>query len=109
MDPKCFGSDYKENEDVTAFFQKTLDIRKEYDLYAILSEAGIKPGKEYSADEFEKAISDATGATPKISCKSGAIEEVWLYFNVQGNGTYVPTDAVDGSSCSGSIEYPTKN
>ncbi|KAI7850050.1 RNase Sy [Circinella umbellata] len=109
LDPKCFGDDYKENEDVTAFFQKTLDLRSEYDLYAILNEAGIKPGSEYSVDEFEKAISASTGAAPKISCSGGDLEEIWLYFHVQGNGTYVPTDSVDGSSCSGSVQYPVKN
>ncbi|KAI9493057.1 RNase Sy [Zychaea mexicana] len=108
LDPECFGDDYQENEDVVGYFQKTLDLRTEYNLYAILSDAGITPGGEYTVAEFESAIENSTGATPRVTCSSGALEEIWLYFYVEGNGEYVPTDAFSGSSCSGSIEYPNK-
>ncbi|KAI9276972.1 RNase Sy [Phascolomyces articulosus] len=109
LDPKCFGDDYTENKDVTDFFKLTLDLRSEYNLYAILKNANITPGGSYTVDAFEKAISASTGATPKVTCNGGDLEEIWLYFHVQGNGDYVPTDAVDGSSCSGSVKYPVKS
>ncbi|KAI8145066.1 RNase Sy [Fennellomyces sp. T-0311] len=109
LDPECFGSSYEEYDDITAYFQKTLDLRAEYDLYQILKSAGITPGSSYSVSAFESAIEKSTGATPKITCSGGALEEIWLYFYVKGTDTYVPTDAFDGTSCSGSIQYPAKN
>lgn len=107
-DPECYGSDYTKYQDVYDYFGKALDLRSNYDRYSILKDASITPGDSYSVSDIEQAISAATGATPKVTCKDGQIEEIWLYFYVKGNGEYVPTDATSGSSCSGNTEYPTK-
>lgn len=93
-----------------AYFHQALDLRSQYDLYSILKSAGITPGGEYSVSDFESAIESAVGVKPKITCdNNGQLEEIWLYFYVQGTSTYQPTDAVASSTCSGAIEYPAKN
>ncbi|KAI9317117.1 RNase Sy [Dichotomocladium elegans] len=108
-DPECYGSSYNQYDDVYDYFSKALELRETYDLYAILEEAGITPGGSYSSKEMISAIESSTGATPRITCSSGTISEIWLFFNVKGSATYVPTDATSGSSCSGDVDYPAKN
>lgn len=91
------------------YFQQAIDLRAKYNLYTILKNAGITPGGSYSVSALESAIQKSTGSTPKITCSSGAISEIWLYFHVKGTDTYVPTDAVDKSTCSGTVSYPAKS
>lgn len=90
------------------YFGTALKLRQQYDLYSILNQANITPGGSYSADDFESAIQSAIGVKPKVTCSGGNLEEVWLYFHVKNGNQYVPTDSVDSSTCSGSINYPTK-
>lgn len=109
MDPECYGDSYQKNDDVVDYFHQALDLRSKYDLHAILSKASITPGGSYSVSDIEDAIKESTGAAPKVTCSGGDIEEIWLYFHVKGKDGYVPTDSVDKSTCSGSVNYPKKN
>ncbi|CDH53821.1 ribonuclease t2 [Lichtheimia corymbifera JMRC:FSU:9682] len=109
LDPECYGDSYQKNDDVVDYFHQALDLRSKYDLHAILSKASITPGGSYSVSDIEDAIKESTGAAPKVTCSGGDIEEIWLYFHVKGKDGYVPTDSVDKSTCSGSVNYPKKN
>ncbi|KAI8328358.1 RNase Sy [Chlamydoabsidia padenii] len=105
--PKCY-SNYQQYQDVYDYFGKALELRQKYDLYSILNDAGITPGDSYSADDFISAIQSALGVQVKVTCSGDDLEEVWLYFHVKNGDQYVPTDSVDSSTCSGTINYPTK-
>ncbi|KAI7872429.1 RNase Sy [Spinellus fusiger] len=107
LNPACFGSAYKKYSEMYTYFQTALDLRSQYDLYQALSSAGITPGDSYDVDDMSNAISNAYGIVPKISCTRGTLNEIWLYFNVQGTSTYIGTDSQD-SSCSGQIFFPNK-
>ncbi|KAG0189415.1 ribonuclease T2-like [Apophysomyces sp. BC1034] len=110
LDPSCFGSSYEQYEDMYTYFGQVLELRQKYDLYSIFSNANITPGDgSVSISDLESAIQSSIGVQPKISCHDGAINEVWIYFNVQGPNTYVPIDSVESSTCSGSTTYPSKN
>ncbi|KAI8060865.1 RNase Sy [Gongronella butleri] len=105
--PACY-TNYQKYEDVNDYFGKAIALRAQYDLYQVLSAAGITPGGSYDVSEFENAIEQAYGVVPNVNCKSGTLSEIWLYFNVKNTNTYVPTDTVSSSSCSGTVDFPTK-
>ncbi|KAI9306503.1 RNase Sy [Cunninghamella echinulata] len=107
LQPKCYG-DYKQYADVYDYFGKTLQLREQYNLYSALSKAQITPGDSYDAQDMESAIQNAFGVQPQVNCKDGKLNEIWLYFNVKNGNTYIPIDTINGSSCSGSVNYPTK-
>ncbi|ORZ13739.1 RNase Sy [Absidia repens] len=110
LNPKCF-SNPKEYQDVYEFFATALQLHQIYDLYTILSNAGIVPGDSYSLDQFESAIQSATGFMPKVTCKGSTLNEIWLYFNVRNGNEYLPTDRTGNSTCSRTrnINYPVKH
>ncbi|KAL0090908.1 RNase Sy [Phycomyces blakesleeanus] len=108
LDPDCFGSSYTQYQDMYTYFSKVLELRSTYNLYSILSKAGITPGGSYTATAIIAAIKSSTGYTPKITCSSGTLSEIWLYFNVKGSSTYVPVEAVASSTCTGTVKYPAK-
>ncbi|KAI9022229.1 ribonuclease T2-like protein [Phycomyces nitens] len=105
--PACFGNDYTKYDDMYGYFNKVLSLRKEYDLYKIFSNAGITPGGTYTVAAMSSAIEKALGVSAKITCSSGNLSEIWLYFYVKGTSDYVLTDSI-ASSCSGSVYYPKK-
>ncbi|KAI9024316.1 RNase Sy [Phycomyces nitens] len=108
LDPACFGDSYTKYQDMYTYFAKVLELRSTYNLHDILADAGITPGGSYKATAMIAAIKKSTGFTPRITCTSGTLNEIWLYFNVKGASTYVPVAAVSSSTCSGTVKYPAK-
>lgn len=105
--PSCYGSSYTKYEDVTDYFTQVLALRAQYDLYTALANANITPGSSYDVSDIQAAIQTAFGVTAKIDCSSGTLIDVEINFLVQGTSTYVPQNT-SGSTCSGSVYYPTK-
>lgn len=64
-----------------------------------LANAGIKPSssKTYGFSDVKSALAKLhDGYEPTISCRNGALSQVWYFYNVQGNaidGEYKATDS----------------
>ncbi|KAF9423920.1 ribonuclease T2-like, partial [Entomortierella beljakovae] len=72
--PKCHPNS-AENQDVFTYFDTTLKLRQQYDLYAVLSKAGINPGSTPNVADMHAAIKSAFGVDAQINCDSGALSE----------------------------------
>lgn len=57
-----------------------------------LAAAGITPStsKTYTLSAIQAALTKMHGASVYLGCSSGKLNQVWYFFNVQGN-------AIDGS------------
>ncbi|KAL8940242.1 MAG: hypothetical protein Q9211_002372 [Gyalolechia sp. 1 TL-2023] len=100
LEPSCY-TDYQPQEEVVAYFQKTVDLFKTLDSYAFLSAAGIVPSttKTYTAAEISAALAKPRGVQVSIHCRNGEMDEIWYYYNVRGSvqtGDFVPSEP-DGS------------
>ncbi|KAF2102601.1 ribonuclease T2 [Rhizodiscina lignyota] len=97
LDPTCY-TDYQSKQEVPDFFQKAVDLFQSLPTYDWLSAAGITPSttKTYSASDIQAALSAKHGGHQvTIGCSSGALDEVWYHYNVQGSvqtGTFVAAD-----------------
>lgn len=96
LEPGCY-TDYKPQEEVVAYFQKTVDLFKTLDSYAFLSTAGILPSttNTYTSAEILAALAKPRGVQVSIQCRNGELDEIWYFYNVRGSvqtGTFVPTD-----------------
>ncbi|KAL9601259.1 MAG: hypothetical protein Q9219_002664 [cf. Caloplaca sp. 3 TL-2023] len=96
LEPGCY-TDYKPQEEVVAYFQKTVNLFKTLDSYSFLSAAGIVPSttKTYTAAEINAALTKPRGVQVSIQCSNSALDEIWYFFNVRGSvqtGDFVPTN-----------------
>ncbi|CAI7599958.1 unnamed protein product [Penicillium glandicola] len=113
IEPSCY-SDYTAQEEVGEFFQKTVDLFKSLDTYEALSAAGITPStsKTYTLAQIQAALTTLHGASVYLGCSSSTLDEVWYFFNVQGNaidGTYKAAATLTTSTCpSSGIKYVPK-
>jgi len=102
LDTKCY-TNYKPQEEVVDFFNKTTQLFQTLDTYTYLSAAGIVPSssKTYTLAAINAALQKARGVSAVVQCSDGALDEAWYYFDVMGSvqtGTFVPTNQVGGSS-----------
>lgn len=86
------------------YFSATLQLRKQFDLVAAFTQAGIRHGKRYRATELQRAITQAFGVsyTP-LKCKNGALTEVQLCINKQLEIQDCPRAL--RSTCRGSVSF----
>ncbi|KAF9182621.1 ribonuclease T2-like [Haplosporangium sp. Z 767] len=105
--PSC-KSNYVQDEDVYAYFSKTLALRRQYNLYQVLAAAGITPGSNPDTAAMHAAIKKAYGVDAQINCDSGKLSEIWLYFKVKNADQYVPVEPLSKGSCKGFIDYFVK-
>ncbi|KAL8956327.1 MAG: hypothetical protein Q9183_006332, partial [Haloplaca sp. 2 TL-2023] len=96
LDPSCY-TDYTPQQEVVAYFRKTVELFKKLDSYSFLSAAGIVPSttKTYTSAEILAALAEPRGVEVTIRCRNGELDEIWYFFNVRGSvqtGEYVPTD-----------------
>lgn len=96
LEPSCY-TDYKPQEEVVAYFQKTVDLFKTLNSYSFLSAAGILPSttKTYTAAEINAALAKPRGVQVAIQCNSGELDEIWYFYNVRGSvqtGDFVPAE-----------------
>ncbi|KAG0247008.1 ribonuclease T2 [Mortierella sp. GBAus27b] len=106
--PSC-SSNYVQDQDVYQYFAKALELRSKYNLYKALADSGITPGSTPNVADMHTAIKKAFGVDAQINCASGALSEIWVFFNVKNGNQYVPTAPLSKGSCSGSISYPAKS
>ncbi|KAK4864021.1 hypothetical protein LT330_010231 [Penicillium expansum] len=103
IDPSCY-SDYKPQEEVGDFFQKTVNLFKSLDTHKALAAAGITPStsKTYTLSAIQKALTSMHGASVYVGCSSGKLNQAWYFFNVKGNaidGTYKAVDTLTTPGC----------
>jgi len=116
LDPSCY-TDYQPTEEVPQFFNRTVNLFQSLPSYQWLSEAGITPSSSatYTSSQIQDALSkNRDGHQVYLGCQSGALTEIWYFFNVQGSvqtGTFQPSDLVGSkSTCpSTGIKYLPKN
>jgi len=116
LEPSCY-TDYQPTEEVPQFFNRTVNLFKSLPSYQWLNEAGITPSSSatYTTAQIQAALSKNRGGHQVyLGCQSGALTEIWYFFNVQGSvqsGTFQPSDLVGSkSTCpSTGIKYLPKS
>ncbi|EME40190.1 hypothetical protein DOTSEDRAFT_74867 [Dothistroma septosporum NZE10] len=115
LDPDCY-TNYLPTEEVPDFFQKTVDLFKTLPSYTWLSDAGITPStsQTYTLSQIEDALAKQHGGNkPYVGCASGAMDELWYFYNVQGSvqkGTFESAASLTKSNCpSSGIKYLPKS
>ncbi|KAE8146884.1 ribonuclease T2-like protein [Aspergillus avenaceus] len=118
IEPSCY-TDYTPQKEVGDYLERAVDLFKGLDTYKALAAAGITPSssKTYKKSDILSALAEIhDGHEPYISCESGALNQVWYFFNIKGNaitGDYKAIDPLATSGCSSSgIKYvpkPTSN
>ena len=79
------------------FFQKTVDLFRGLDSYAVLAREGIVPSKTrgYSSGEIQRALEQfREGVNASIQCEGNQLQQVYYHFHVAGSaqdGIYFPT------------------
>ncbi|KAL8726132.1 MAG: hypothetical protein Q9181_006169 [Wetmoreana brouardii] len=106
LEPSCY-SNYAPQEEVVAYFQKTVDLFKTLDSYSFLSAAGIVPSttKTYTSAEILAALAKPRGVQVSIQCSSSALDEIWYFFDVRGS---VQTDGSKSDCPATGIKYLPK-
>ncbi|KAI9739729.1 MAG: ribonuclease T2-like [Cirrosporium novae-zelandiae] len=115
LNPSCYP-DYKPQEEVVDFFNRTVDLFQTLDTYQFLAAAGIYPSltKTYNSTAIQAALQTARGVNTNFRCSNGKLNEMWFAFDVSGSiqtGQFIPAEPVGMSSnCpSTGIKYLPKN
>ncbi|KAL8917799.1 MAG: hypothetical protein Q9172_005688 [Xanthocarpia lactea] len=113
LEPGCYDN-YTPQEEVVAYFQKTVDLFKTLNSYAFLSAAGITPSTTaiYTSTEILAALAKPRGVQVAIQCRNGELDEIWYFYEVRGSvqtGEFVPSNP-DGakSNCPANVKYLPK-
>ncbi|KAF9316537.1 ribonuclease T2-like [Podila horticola] len=100
--------EYIDDQDVFGYFSKTLELRAKYDLHAALAAKDILPGSTPNAADMHAAIVEAFKVDAQINCRSGALTEIFLNFQVRNVDEYVLIAPRNAGTCKGHILYPVK-
>jgi ribonuclease T2 len=84
------------------FFTRTVTLFQGLPSYQWLTAAGITPSSTatYTAAQIQSALQSKFGQQVTINCVSGALNEIWYHYNVQGSvqtGSFVPTTPDSGT------------
>ncbi|KAF2435988.1 ribonuclease M, partial [Tothia fuscella] len=101
LKPSCY-SGYQSKQELVDYFQRTVDLFKALPSYQWLAAAGITPSSTatYTSAQIQSALQSRHGRPVHLGCKSGVLNEIWYYYNVQGSvqsGSFVAANP-DGSS-----------
>jgi ribonuclease T2 len=115
LKPSCYVN-YQATQEVVDFFDRTVSLFKGLPSYTWLANAGIVPSTTatYSLSAIQSALQSNFGFPVTINCASGALDEIWYHYQVQGSvqsGTFSPANPVgSGSTCpSSGIKYLPKS
>ncbi|KAF9370713.1 ribonuclease T2-like, partial [Podila verticillata] len=72
LNPNCFD-DFTQDQDLYMFFDRTLALRKEFDIFPALAKANITPGAGamYNVDDIHAAIRANFNVEASIECPHG--------------------------------------
>ncbi|MCJ1250085.1 ribonuclease T2-like [Trapelia coarctata] len=102
LEKKCYPS-YTAGSEVVDFFNTTVNLFKTLDSYSFLAAASILPSttQTYTSASILAALQKPRGVSAIIQCASGALDEIWYFYDVQGSvqtGMFVPQNPVGASS-----------
>jgi len=113
--PSCLPPGSPRGAEAVAYFTRVVELFQQLPTYQWLAAAGITPDshQEYNFDDIISALREASGVTPAINCKSGAIQEINWYFYLKGSvidGQFIPIDSPKASECRrGPVRYLPKS
>lgn len=115
IDPQCFaGSTTAGTDGVVPYFSQAVSLFKTLPTFDWLAEAGIVPSNtaSYATSDILSVLKSKTGYEPYLGCSSGALNEVWYFYNVRGSlidGDFQHTSIVGKTgTCGSSIRYLPK-
>ncbi|THH19042.1 hypothetical protein EW146_g2049 [Bondarzewia mesenterica] len=107
FDVACYGSGYKQHQDVVDFFLAVTRAFRMFPTFDMLAASGIVPSNKttYGLGQIQNALKAQTGSLPYIGCGSNGtvIQEVWYFNHVMGTeqfGSFKSVDSTTKSSCS---------
>jgi len=115
LQPSCLPPHSPRGAEAVAFFQRVVGLFQQLPTYQWLAQAGITPSshQEYDFDDVISALREASGVTPEVTCKHGAIQEISWYFYLKGSvidGKFIPIDSPKRSECGrGPVRYLPKS
>jgi ribonuclease T2 len=115
LKPSCYTS-YTSKQEAVDFFKRVVSLFQTLPTYQWLSDAGITPSssKTYTSSAIQSALENQFGHPVTLMCSSGALNQIYYTFNVQGSvqsGTFVAVDPLgQTSNCpSSGIKYLPKS
>ncbi|KAE8229992.1 hypothetical protein CF326_g5018 [Tilletia indica] len=116
LDPKCYPQDeYVQNQDLVDFFKTTTTLHARYNLYQALAQAGILPttSQTYALSDMKDALRTAFGVDVALRCRSGYLQEAWIYHHTNGRATdpdsFIPIDGLaKDNACPATVRYVPK-
>jgi ribonuclease T2 len=101
LKPTCY-TNYQAKQELVDFFTKTVSLFQGLPSYQWLAAAGITPSTTatYTAAAIQSALQSNFGQQVTINCASGALNEIWYHYNVQGSvqsGSFVPVAPDSGT------------
>lgn len=110
LNPKCYSDGSDEHRNAVDYYRTTVELFKSLPTYEWLSDAGIAPSdnETFSVDEFSSALTqnlegdEAVDAVNLLCDNQNALTQIYYHFKLKGaavGGKYVPTKAVDQTTC----------
>lgn len=104
--PPCYGSSYRQDQNVYDFFRISVELYEKYPTFKFLEENGIVPSltETYTKDQIAQALSSNFhdhGVYFKCN-RYSALQEIWYFHHLQGpliNENFVPIEAMMKSNC----------
>ncbi|EGV62544.1 ribonuclease T2-like [Yamadazyma tenuis] len=111
--PECFTGVYKQYDAAVEFWQKVTKVWDGLNTYEFLESASIVPTTDntYELVDIKSALQEAFGKDVYVSCKDGALNEIWYYYHVKGSiltGDYKPVDKIGSDRCPDEVYYIPK-
>ena len=93
----CAASVYDGERGYADYFNTVITLHKRWNLYKILSDAGIKPSNttRYPATKITKAIEAAVGKTVALTCSSGKLAEIRICIGRPTSATKLNPSPID--------------
>ncbi|OLY84831.1 Ribonuclease Rh [Smittium mucronatum] len=108
IDPPCLAN-YQKYDDLLMYFKITTALSTKYDFYKALSDEGIVPGATYTRLSMEAALFKNAGVRTVVRCnRAGTLTEIWSYFDILGQDTFVPRVPDYNPTDCQNIYYPPK-
>ncbi|OLY82654.1 Ribonuclease Rh [Smittium mucronatum] len=108
IDPQCFVN-YQKYDELIKYFEIVTAQHAKYDFYKALADEGIVPGANYTRSSMEAALNKNAGIRSLVRCdKTGTFTEVWAYFDILGQDTFLPRVPDYNPNDCQNLYYPPK-
>ncbi|AOW07711.1 ribonuclease T2-like protein [Yarrowia lipolytica] len=116
LNPSCYKEGTDKHQNVADYARTAIALQKELNTFGFLGSKGIWPSddKTYPKQDIEAALKyHHSNSKVHIACdKSGALNEVWYYFHIQGaipSAEYTPVDdTIPKNNCPDQVKYLPK-